>query len=119
MQRESALARRARGVRLARVKAAPYTPAAAVAPPAQDRARGGGIKTAGEKDWRALAEWLKLTFPENRQGHNINVSATANAASSAMAMTDPERAKLIEMRERALEGKEEEREAGRPGAERA
>jgi hypothetical protein len=22
-----------------------------------------GIKTAGEKDWRALAEWLKLTFP--------------------------------------------------------
>ena len=22
-----------------------------------------GIKTAGEKDWRALSEWLRLTFP--------------------------------------------------------
>jgi hypothetical protein len=29
-----------------------------------------GILAAGEKDWRALAEWLKLTFPEHRQGHN-------------------------------------------------
>jgi len=38
-----------------------------------------GIKTAGEKDWRALAEWLKLTFPEHRSGYNINVSASANA----------------------------------------
>jgi transposase-like protein len=25
-----------------------------------------GIKTAGKKGWRALAEWLKLTFPEYR-----------------------------------------------------
>ena len=38
-----------------------------------------GIKTAGGKDWRALAEWLKLTFPAHRQGGNINVSATATA----------------------------------------
>jgi len=58
-----------------------------------------GIKSAGEKDWRALAEWLKLTFPEHRQGHNINVSATAGAA---VQVTDEERAKLIAMRERAL-----------------
>jgi hypothetical protein len=58
-----------------------------------------GIKTAGEKDWRALAEWLKLTFPEHRQGHNINVSATAGAS---VQITDEERRKLIAMRERAL-----------------
>ena len=36
-----------------------------------------GIKTAGDKDWRALAEWLKLTFPEYRQNSSINVSAGA------------------------------------------
>jgi hypothetical protein len=58
-----------------------------------------GIKSAGEKDWRALAEWLKLTFPEHRSGYNINVSATAGAA---VQVTDVERAKLIAMRERAL-----------------
>jgi hypothetical protein len=29
-----------------------------------------GIKTAGDKDWRALAEWLKLTFPEHRSSHS-------------------------------------------------
>jgi hypothetical protein len=60
-----------------------------------------GIKDAGQKDWRALAEWLKLTFPEHRQGHNINVSATAGAAMQ-MSCTDEERRKLIAMRERAL-----------------
>jgi hypothetical protein len=38
-----------------------------------------GIKTAGEKDWRALAEWLKLTFSEHRQASSINVTATASA----------------------------------------
>ena len=58
-----------------------------------------GIKDAGQKDWRALAEWLKLTFPEHRSGYNINVSATAGAA---VQVTDVERAKLIAMRERAL-----------------
>jgi hypothetical protein len=36
------------------------------------------IQAAGQKDWRAWAEWLKLTFPEHRQsGHNINVTAQA------------------------------------------
>src|SRR5215831_3840286 len=58
-----------------------------------------GIKAAGKTEWRALAEWLKLTFPEHRQGHSINVSATAGAA---VQVTDEERAKLIAMRERAL-----------------
>jgi len=43
-----------------------------------------GIKTAGEKDWRALAEWLKLTFPEHRSGNNINISATAAAQQNGL-----------------------------------
>jgi len=60
-----------------------------------------GILAAGEKEWRALAEWLRLTFPEHRQGHSINVSATADAAMQ-MSCTDEERRKLIAMRERAL-----------------
>ena len=41
---------------------------------------------------------------EYRQGAQINVSATANAG--AIEITDPERAKLIEMRERALAAKD-------------
>ena len=61
-----------------------------------------GIKTAGEKDWRALAEWLKLTFPEHRQGSNINVTATANAQQGAVVCTEEQRQRLIEMRLRLL-----------------
>jgi hypothetical protein len=36
-----------------------------------------GIKKAGQKDWRALAEWLEADLPENHSGSNINVSVTA------------------------------------------
>ena len=38
-----------------------------------------GIKTAGEKSWRALAEWLKPTFPSTDRG-NINLTATAKGS---------------------------------------
>jgi hypothetical protein len=54
-----------------------------------------GIKAAGENDWRALAEWLKLTFPEHRPGHSINVSATANAQ-QAVVITGEHRKQLQE-----------------------
>ncbi len=53
-----------------------------------------GIKTAGEKDWRALAEWLKLTFPEYRAGHNINVNATAVNDHRQVVVTEAKRAEL-------------------------
>src|SRR5260370_39542841 len=41
------------------------------------------IKAAGEKDWRAYAEWLRLTFPADYRGsvNKIDVSATAHASS--------------------------------------
>ena len=53
-----------------------------------------GIKTAGEKDWRALAEWLKLTFAEYRSGHNINVNATAVNDQRTVVITEAKRKKL-------------------------
>ena len=53
-----------------------------------------GIKTAGEKDWRALAEWLKLTFAEYRSGHNINVNATAVNDQRTVVITEQKRAEL-------------------------
>jgi hypothetical protein len=59
-----------------------------------------GIKTAGEKDWRALAEWLKLTFPEHRQGSNINISATAAAQQVGLVCDEETRQRLIALRER-------------------
>ena len=62
-----------------------------------------GIKAAGQKDWRALAEWLKLTFPEHRQGNNINVSATATAQqATAVIVTEEQRQRLIALREKLL-----------------
>src|SRR6266853_3252891 len=41
------------------------------------------IRAAGEKDWRASAEWLRLTFPADYRGNanKIEVSATAQASS--------------------------------------
>ena len=53
-----------------------------------------GIKTAGEKDWRALAEWLKLTFPEYRSGSSINVSATAVNDQRTVVVTEETRKRL-------------------------
>jgi transposase-like protein len=53
-----------------------------------------GIKTAGEKDWRALAEWLKLTFAEYRSGHNINVNATAVNDQRTVVITEAKRKEL-------------------------
>ena len=62
-----------------------------------------GIKAAGQKDWRALAEWLKLTFPEHRQSSNINVSATAHAQqATGVVITEEQRQRLIALRERLL-----------------
>jgi hypothetical protein len=53
-----------------------------------------GIKKAGEKGWRALAEWLKLTFPEYRQNSSINVSAGAVNDNRTVVITEQKRAGL-------------------------
>jgi hypothetical protein len=55
------------------------------------------IKKAGESgDWRASAEFLKLSFPEHRQGNHINVNATANAQGGPVVISDEKRRKLQE-----------------------
>lgn len=38
-----------------------------------------GIKTAGERDWRATESWLKLTFPGDYRGSKVEVNANATA----------------------------------------
>ena len=61
------------------------------------------IKSAGEKDWRAEAEWLRLSFPADYRvsGNKIEVSATASA--SAAVVTEEQRMALIERRKRLSE----------------
>jgi hypothetical protein len=61
------------------------------------------IQAAGEKDWRAHAEWLKLAFPADYRGsaNRIEVSATA-FASSGPVLSEAERVRLIERYNKAL-----------------
>lgn len=53
---------------------------------ARELARQKALQTiwlAGDKDWRARAEWLRLTFPADYRGltSKLEVSATAQASS--------------------------------------
>jgi hypothetical protein len=61
------------------------------------------IKAAGEKDWRAHAEWLRLSFPGDYRGNanKVEVNAIATAA-SPIVLTEEERLELIE-RQRVAE----------------
>jgi len=62
------------------------------------------VKTASETDWRAAAEWLRLTFPADYRGSANKIEVTASAcASSGMVLTEEDRLRLIERREKALE----------------
>jgi hypothetical protein len=58
------------------------------------------IKAAGEKDWRAHAEWLRLAFPSDYRGNGNKIEVSANA--QTVVLTEEERLKLIE-RQRAAE----------------
>src|SRR5438094_1159956 len=66
-----------------------------------------GIKTAGEKDWRALAEWLKLTFPEYRSGSNINVNATATGADNRTVVVTEETRKRLQTQLKEIQDADE------------
>jgi hypothetical protein len=61
------------------------------------------IQAAGEKVWRAHAEWLKLAFPADYRAsaNKIEVSETAYG-SSGVVLIEEERLRLIEARERSL-----------------
>jgi hypothetical protein len=71
---------------------------------ARERARRQAmriIKSAAlSGDWRAAAEFLKLTFPDYRNSTKIDVSATASV--SPIVMTEEQRMELIERRNRLL-----------------
>jgi hypothetical protein len=61
------------------------------------------IKAAGEKDWRAKAEWLRLTFPEDYRGsgHKVEVQQAVQVQVSQGQLEDlrrrlPAARKLVE-----------------------
>jgi transposase-like protein len=70
---------------------------------ARDEARRDAledIKEAGKEDWKALAQWLRLAFPEyRRDGPTVNVSSH----NQTLVLCDEEtRAKIQEMRQKLL-----------------
>jgi hypothetical protein len=62
------------------------------------------IRDAGANDWRAHAEFLRLAFPELRYGNGPSTVNVALQNNVNLADNDPERARLIEMRNKALAG---------------
>jgi hypothetical protein len=63
------------------------------------------IKTAGRKDWRALAEWLKLCFPADyrRWGAEVTVTATPQQHPVHLVCDQATRKAIIEERRKLLE----------------
>ena len=60
------------------------------------------IKRAAEDDWRAAAEWLRLTFPADyRMGSNTSVEVNT-AVQTGVVITEEKRQALIAQRERIL-----------------
>ena len=62
-----------------------------------------GIKIAGEKDWRAYAEWLRLTFPADYRGSGNKIEVSASATANAPIITLEQQRELQERRRRLLE----------------
>jgi hypothetical protein len=61
------------------------------------------IKRAGENEWRAAAEWLRLTFPADYRRRASNTSVEVNTAvQTGVVCTEEERMELIAWRERLL-----------------
>src|SRR6266513_1481213 len=60
------------------------------------------IKRAAEDDWRAAAEWLRLTFPADyRRGSNTSVEVIT-AVQTGIVISEEKRMALIAQRERIL-----------------
>jgi hypothetical protein len=72
---------------------------------ARERYREKALQTINKaiknNDWRAAQAALKMIFPEYRESTKIDVNAIA-CASSGPIMTEAERVKLIERRDKAL-----------------
>ena len=61
------------------------------------------IKAAGEKDWRASAEWLRLSFPADYRGSANKIEVNATASASSFVVTVDKQRELQERRRAALE----------------
>ena len=61
------------------------------------------IKAAGEKDWRAWAEWLKLTHPAEYRGSGAKIEVSALASASGPVMTEERLRELQEIRRRLIQ----------------
>jgi hypothetical protein len=62
-----------------------------------------GIKGAGERDWRAHAEWLRLTFPADYRGTGGKIAISATAIASGPIMTEEKLQELQQIRQRMIE----------------
>jgi hypothetical protein len=60
------------------------------------------IKRAGEDDWRAAAEWLRLTFPDDYRRASKTSVEVNTAVQTAVVCDEKRRAALIAQRERLL-----------------
>jgi hypothetical protein len=61
------------------------------------------IKAAGEKDWRAWAEWLKLTHPTEYRGSGAKIEVSALASATGPVMTEGRLRELQAVRQRMIE----------------
>jgi hypothetical protein len=60
------------------------------------------IKRAADDDWRAAAEWLRLTFPDDYRRASKTSVEVNTAVQTAVVCTEEERMRLIAQRERSL-----------------
>ena len=60
------------------------------------------IKAAGERDWRAWAEWLKLTHPTEYRGSGAKIQVSALASTNGPIMTEEKLQELQEIRQRMI-----------------
>ena len=75
-----------------------------------------GIRTAGENDWRAAAEWLRLTFPADYRRPASNTSVEVNTAvQTAVVCDEKRRMELIAQGERILKAAAPESHNNHPG----
>jgi hypothetical protein len=73
------------------------------------------IKRAAKHDWRAAAEWLRLTFPADyRRASNTSVEVNT-AVQTAVVCDEKRRMELIAQRERILKAAAQESHNNHPG----
>jgi hypothetical protein len=61
------------------------------------------IKAAGDRDWRAWAEFLRLTFPADYRGSGGKIAISATAVASGPIMTEEKLQELQQIRQRMIE----------------